>query len=190
MIRRNSKGKRQNSKNRLLSSFKKVYERFIKIRGEPRKIALGFALGLFVGMSPTMGLQIAIAVFFAALLKWNKISAAIGVWITNPITAPFIYSMTYVTGAKLIGIKKTYNLNPELNLDTINKILQKAPEFIWALIIGGIIIGLPLAIAGYYFSFAAVKRYQEDVKRKIAKQKERLALRKIKRKKLKKVRQV
>ena len=181
MVSRGKKG--INNKNRLLSPFKKVYERFIKIRGEPRKIALGFALGLFVGMSPTMGLQIAIAVFFAALFKWNKISAAIGVWITNPVTAPFIYGMTYVTGARLLGIKKTYILNSEINLDTINKILQKAPGIFWALIIGGLIIGLPLAIAGYYLSYSAITRYQEGVRKKIAKQKERLALRKIKRKK-------
>ena len=178
MVRRRKK--EQNSKNRLITLLKKGYERFIKIRGEPRKIALGFALGLFVGMSPTMGLQIAIAVFFAALFKWNKISAAVGVWITNPVTAPFIYGMTYVTGARLLGIKKTYNLNSGINLDTINKILQKAPGIFWALIIGGFIIGLPLAVAGYYFSYAAVTRYQEGVRRKIAKQKERLALRKKK----------
>ena len=181
MVRR--KKKRQNGKNWLIALLKKGYKRFIKIRGEPRKIALGFALGLFVGMSPTMGLQIAIAVFFAALFKWNKFSAAIGVWITNPVTAPFIYGMTYVTGARLLGIKKTYSLNSEINLDTINKILQKTPGIFWALIIGGVIIGLPLAIAGYYFSYAVVTRYQEDVKRKIAKQKKRLAFRKKKRKK-------
>jgi len=126
-----------------------------------------------------MGLQIAIAVFFASIFKWNKISAAIGVWITNPVTAPFIYGMTYVTGARLLGIKNTYSLNSEINLDTIHKILQKAPGIFWALIIGGVIIGLPLAVAGYYFSYAAVTRYQENVKRKIAKQKERLAKRKI-----------
>ena len=182
MTLRDRREEEQNLKNRLLTPLKKLYERFIKIRGEPRNIALGFALGLFVGMSPTMGLQIAIAVFFAALLKWNKISAAIGVWITNPVTAPFVYGTTYITGAKLLGIKRTYSLNSELNLNAVSKILQKAPEFFWALIVGGIIVGLPLAVVGYYISFSAVTRYQEDVKRKLARQKERLALRKIKRK--------
>jgi uncharacterized protein (DUF2062 family) len=37
-----------------------------------------------------MGFQIAIGVFIAALLKWNKIAAAVGVQVTNPLTAPFI----------------------------------------------------------------------------------------------------
>ena len=170
------KKKIQDSKFRLIALFRKGYERFIKIRGEPRKIALGFALGLFVGMSPTMGIQMVIAVFLASLFKWNKISAAMGVWITNPVTAPFIYGLTYVTGAKLLGITRTYSPNSDFNLDMIHKILQKAPGIFWALIIGGIILGLPLAVAGYYFSYAAVTRYQEEVKRKIAKRKERLAI--------------
>jgi uncharacterized protein (DUF2062 family) len=77
----------------------KTYERFLKIRGTPREIGLGFAIGLFVGMSPTMGFQMAIAVFLAAVFKWNKISAAAAVWITNPVTAPIIYGVTYFIGA-------------------------------------------------------------------------------------------
>ena len=54
--------------------FKTLYQRFIRTRGTPREIALGFALGLFIGFSPTMGAQIVIAVFFASLLKWSKIT--------------------------------------------------------------------------------------------------------------------
>jgi uncharacterized protein (DUF2062 family) len=40
---------------------------------------LGFAFGIFIGMTPTMGIQMPIAVFIAALIKWSKISAAFGV---------------------------------------------------------------------------------------------------------------
>ncbi|WP_419661268.1 DUF2062 domain-containing protein [Desulfosarcina variabilis] len=34
---------------------KKLYQRFTRIRGNPREIAPGFALGLFISFSPTMG---------------------------------------------------------------------------------------------------------------------------------------
>ena len=51
-------------------------------------------------MTPTMGIQMPIAIFFAAMLKWSKISAAFGVWITNPLTSPFIYGLTYIVDAK------------------------------------------------------------------------------------------
>ena len=75
----------------IVSTAQKFYRRFIKLRGDPRGIALGFALGLFIGMTPSIGFQMVIAAAIAASLKWNKISAAMGVWITNPLTAPLVY---------------------------------------------------------------------------------------------------
>ena len=163
------------SNNKALTSLKKGYRRFLKIRGHPNEIALGLALGLFVGMTPSMGFHTAIAVFIAALFKWNKISAAVGVWITNPLTAPFIYSVNYFIGAKLIGLQKVYLLSEVHGFTKIYKIMLKAPEIFWALTIGGIVLGLPLAVAGYYFSFSVVQKYQDDIKEKLAKSKEKLA---------------
>ena len=133
-----------------------------------------------------MGFQMLIAVCFAALFKWNKISAAIGVWITNPVTAPFIYGINYMVGAKIYGIKKSYKLADDLSVSAISTILKKTPEILYALIIGGIVLGLPLATAGYYFSYSAVEKYQEDLKKKIAAQKAKFVEKRKRRKKTKK----
>ncbi len=160
------------------SSLLKTYDRFVKIRGNPREIALGFALGLFVGMSPTLGIQMAIAIFIAALFKWNKISAAIGVWISNPLTAPFLYSLTYFAGAKLLGVNNTINSSGTIGDTPFYTMLLKAPEILWAATLGGIVLGLPVAVSGYFFAYTAVSRYQEDIKRKLAERKARKALKK------------
>lgn len=170
--------------NRLLSPLYRAYKRFLKIRGHPREIALGFALGLFVGMTPFMGLHTAIAVPLAALFKWNKISAAISVWITNAVTAPIIYSLTYVVGAKILGIKKAFGITDANSFSDLYKLILKTPEITWAMTIGGIIIGLPLAIIGYYFAFSVIRKYQEDIKLKIAKSKEKRAHKKEARKEM------
>jgi uncharacterized protein (DUF2062 family) len=165
-------------------SLKRFYERFLRIRGRPRDVALGLALGIFIGMTPSIGIQMALAVFMAALFKWNKLSAATGVWITNPLTAPFIYSINYVIGARLLEIKRGYSLTPEVSIAGTSPMLHNAPEIFWALLLGGVILGLPLAVAGYYFCYSAITRYQEPIKETIAKQRERLAIkRKIRRKK-------
>ena len=63
----------------LKNAIKKIYERFIKLKGARREIALGFALGLFIGMSPFFGMHIAISVVIASILGWSKIAAAVGV---------------------------------------------------------------------------------------------------------------
>ena len=146
----------------------------MKIRGNPKEIALGFALGLFIGMSPTMGIQMFIAVFFAAIFKWSKIAAAAGAWITNPLTAPFVYWLTYYTGAKLLSYEMRYPLPCELNLDAVILMLKQAPEILWIMTVGGIILGIPIAVAGYYFALSAVIKYREGIRETIAKEKEML----------------
>jgi uncharacterized protein (TIGR03546 family) len=164
-----------NKKDSLRNRIRRIYERFVKIRGRPREIALGFALGIFIGMTPTMGIQMLIAVFFAAILKWSKISAAFGVLITNPFTSPFIYGLTYIVGAKLLGMKAAMTLPDELTWSIVKEMLKNAPAIFGALTVGGIIIGLPLAVLCYYLSYAVVNRYQQSIKVKVAAQKARLA---------------
>jgi len=56
--------------------------------------------------------------------------------------------------------------------------MLKAPEIFWALTTGGIVLGLPLAVAGYYFSYSVVQKYQDDIKEKLVKSKEKLAQKK------------
>ena len=153
---------------------RRIYERFLKIRGRPQEIALGFALGIFIGMTPTMGIQIPIAVFFAAMLKWSKISAAFGVWITNPFTSPFIYGFTYIVGAKVLGLKVKMTFPEDFSWSIVKELLENAPVIFGAMTIGGILIGFPLAILSYYLSFAAVNKYQQRIKDKMAVQKARL----------------
>lgn len=172
--------KKQQEKRRSSNdSLKRAYERFLKIRGNPREIALGFALGLFIGMTPTIGFQIPIAVFVAALFKWNKISAAVAVWITNPLTAPLIYSFSYFVGAKMLGFKIAPKLLTGLDLPTLK---EAGAKILLATTVGGVVVGIPLALLGYYLAFSAVHGYQTKLKHRVAAKKEKLAG-KIRRKK-------
>jgi len=169
------KGIKETGKAGSSNVFRRVYDRFVKIRGKPREIALGFALGIFIGMTPTMGIQMPIAVFIAALFKCSKISAVFGVWITNPITAPFIYGITYIVGAKLLGLKAAMTLPEDLTWGIVREMLKNAPVIFGALTVGGILIGLPLSILSYFLSYSAVNKYQQRIKARVAAQKARLA---------------
>lgn len=88
----------------LVRQAKLQFLRFLRLKGTPEEIAKGLALGIFIGMTPTMGGQMIIAIFFAMLLRENKLAAALGVWITNPLTAPFIYGLEYESGRLLLGM--------------------------------------------------------------------------------------
>ena len=156
-------------------SLREAYDRFLKIRGEPRDIAMGFALGLFVGMTPFMGFQTIIVLPLAALFKANKISAAAAVWISNPLTAPVLYGITYFTGAKLFGLSKIGPPPPHLENITLLDLLHKAPHVLYMMIVGGVVLGIPLAILGYFFVLKAVRKYRRDIRRRMAIRKKKKA---------------
>ena len=102
----------------------------------------------------------------AALFKWSKFSAAFGVWITNPITSPFIYGITYIVGAKLLGLKAAITLPEDLTWRIVREMLKNAPAIFGALTVGGILIGVPLSILSYFLSYSAVNTYQQRIKAK------------------------
>jgi uncharacterized protein (DUF2062 family) len=160
---------------------RRAYERFIKIRGTPRQIALGLAVGLFIGFCPIV-FQMPLAVVIAALFRWNKLSAAAGVMITNPATAPIIYSLTYLVGAKLMGFQMAFKLSMLSDLSAFIEMVRQTPRIFISLMIGGIVVGAPTAVIGYFLAYKAVDKYQKDLKDKIVRQKERLK-KKVKRKK-------
>ncbi len=153
--------------NYLKEKFKELFNRLVTIRGNPKEIALGFALGLFVGMSPTIGFQMIIAVFFAIVLKWNKFSAALAVWISNPVTAPVLYGSTYYLGTKVIFWKEFTNMPEELTFDAFIKLIQQAPEIFGLMTVGGIVSGIPISIAGYYFAYHGIVNYRKNIKTKL-----------------------
>jgi uncharacterized protein len=79
------------------------YVKLLRINDTPEKIAGGLALGVAIGILPSFGLGIIVAVFVAALIRVNKVSALIGTLIMNPWTAPFFWGVSYLAGSLMLG---------------------------------------------------------------------------------------
>lgn len=154
----------RNEKRGIAETYRGLFRRFIRIRGNPRQIASGFAMGVFIGMSPTMGIQILLAIFFASLLKWNKISATIGVLITNAFTAPLLYALTYFVGAWILGIENHFIFPDEMNFRAVMTLFENAPRILGAMTVGGIVVGLPLAVIAYFVAYYLSSFYQARLK--------------------------
>ena len=69
----------------------------------PHRIALGIAIGVFIGLTPTVGLQMIIALALATALRANKVVCIPMVWITNPVTLVPIYLVCFRVGSALVG---------------------------------------------------------------------------------------
>ncbi|MBW1743002.1 MAG: DUF2062 domain-containing protein [Deltaproteobacteria bacterium] len=139
-----------------------LYDRFVRLHGSPREIAWGAALGFFVAMTPTMGIQTYIAVPLAALFRISKVAAATTVWLTNPLTAPFIYGFNYMLGAKLLG----HPLKTSFTSDPSWQTLWASGKCVFlALTVGGILTGVVVGVAGYFLTLYMVKAAREKAHR-------------------------
>lgn len=72
--------------------------------------ARGTAIGLSIGLTPTVGIQMPMIFLLWALLKWfkpdwrfNLIVAFAWTWPTNIVTAPFCYYVFLITGRLMMG---------------------------------------------------------------------------------------
>jgi len=68
-----------------------------------RLIVRGIFVGLFWGLVP-MPMQMLAVVLTMPLLKFNVPIAISMVWLSNPITMPFMYYIEYLTGNFILGL--------------------------------------------------------------------------------------
>ena len=121
-------------------------DRAKKLDGDPHYVAMGMAIGVFIGVTPTMPFHTVLAVGLAFLLRGSKAAAALGVWFSNPVTAPFFYVGSYKVGKYLLGNSVPFNLKYESLLE----LAHLGINVTMALIAGGIILGILPGIASYF----------------------------------------
>jgi len=140
--------------------FKRKINKFVehvkKLKGDPNFIASGMAIGIFVGITPTFPFHTVIAIALAYFLRASKAAAAIGVWIGNPLTIPFIYLGSYKTGCIILGTSIPF----DTKYTTFTELTKLGFDATMALIIGGIAIGIPFAVASYFITRRLVKKFR------------------------------
>lgn len=135
-----------------LRQFKLNLIRLLRLKDSPEQIARGMALGLFVGMTPTFGIQMGLVLFFAIFLRENKLSALLGVWVTNPLSAPFIYGLEYELGRHLLGLPLA-----SIKLHFNYQFLQHLGwQVLLPLCLGSLIFALLAAFLGYFVTLKVV----------------------------------
>lgn len=125
-----------------------IYVRFIRLRGHPRAIARGLAAGTFAGSYPLFGLQTIIGVAIAAAIGGNKLVAAAGTWISNPLTYVPIYAFNYQVGRWILRHPPQTSLANRSPQEWMNL----GFDITLTLMVGSTLVGIFIAIVSYYSS--------------------------------------
>ena len=97
----------------------------LRQKDPPHRIALGAAIGIFIGLLPIMGIQMAVATILALPLRGNIKAAIAGVWISNPITFIPMYFGYYQFGLVFFPTR-------EIGWDRFKEIVTEAAKWDWS----------------------------------------------------------
>lgn len=139
--------------------------RFKRLQGDPRKLAWGMSLGVFIGVTPTFPFHTFMALALAPILRVSPVTAYLGIWICNPLTMAPLYLAAYEVGRLVLFqgqplcLPKTFDFHSVINMCWEGGV---------ALQVGGLIIAIPPAIAAYFVTLWVVKRYRQHKARRSA----------------------
>jgi hypothetical protein len=142
------------------------YLRVLRLKGKPEEVAGGMAIGVCIGLTPTVPLHMLIAILIAFLLGRSKLAAALGCWVANPFMLPFIYILDYKVGCIITGVE-----GPSLDLAdfSLSYLLDLGWDITYPLFVGGIVVGLLFLFPSYFITKRLVILYRERRRKRFEK---------------------
>jgi uncharacterized protein (TIGR03546 family) len=130
------------------------YNRFLSLNGRPEEIARAMALGVFIGVTPTIPFHTALIMVICLLFRQNITAAVLGATIiSNPVTIPFLYLAEYEIGRFMLGISE----NPFIITHyDINTILEIGWHILHPLMVGGLLLAVVFTVPSYFITYHAV----------------------------------
>ena len=131
----------------------------LHVDDSPERTAAAFALGVFFGFSPFLGLHTLLGLAFAFLLNLNRVAVLLGVYSNLPwFVAPYFAFTTMVVGAPITrhrippGFRQQVVDLFELSLfqgDFWHRLVVILKPFFWPYMIGSLIAAVLLAGFAY-----------------------------------------
>ena len=149
--------------------------KFIRLQGDPHVLARGVAIGIFIGVTPTIPFHTILAIALALMLRGSKIAALLfTVIVSNPFTFFFQYYFSWRIGTlltfkdlswgKICSVLDLIAANAGLQ-DTVKALSGLGLDAISVMLVGGIVLALPFSLVGYLLSYLFFALWQKKKKR-------------------------
>lgn len=148
----------------------KIFLRLMRHPGTPESVGRGVAAGFFSALMLPGG-HMAAAFLLAIVLRGARGTAILASWIINPITLPVIWPAQCYLGSFLIGRPLSRELAEQLlwsavHTPSFQTIGELSGELIASFLAGGAVLGVVLAVIGYFCGTAAARRHRARLARR------------------------
>ena len=149
---------------------RKWVEKLLHIHDTPRRTAAAFALGVFFGFSPFLGLHTVLALGCAFLFNLNRVAVLVGVYSNLPWIIAAWYALTTAFGAWLLRNRLPHGFG-----ETLRELLDLSlfqPHFwsrltdllrplFWPYFVGSLIGAAALSVVTYWLMVGYLRARQQ-----------------------------
>ena len=137
------------------------------VHDTPERTARAYALGVFLGFSPFLGLHTIIAIALAFMLRLNRVAVLLGVYSNLPWIIGAYYLATTMLGAALLRTTLPPDLSERLrdmlqlsvrSREFWHEVMRLASPLLWPYTVGSLIGATILAAIAYRMALAFVIR--------------------------------
>jgi uncharacterized protein (DUF2062 family) len=147
-------------------------ERLLHAHDTPGRTAAAFALGVFIGFSPLVGLHTVLGLALAFLFDLNRVAVLLGVYTNLPwIMGPY-YALATALGASLLGVKVPATLPDDLKtlfqhwspkaIPALGHLLER---FAWSFALGSTLMAGAAAALAYLAAYAFITTRRSAARR-------------------------
>jgi uncharacterized protein (DUF2062 family) len=147
-----------------LKRFRQLVQLLGHVEDAPARVALAFAIGVWIAFFPILGIHTGLALAIAFLFRLNRVAILAGAWLNNPWTLAPMYMAGTILGCGLLGISTE-------GLDSIDwslhgwafysALLESLRPYVVPFIVGNSVLGLAGAILAYFLLRTILERRRQ-----------------------------
>ncbi len=145
--------------------FRARLQNMLRIDASPKKIAMSFAVGVFIGFSPFFGLHTLLGLLAAYIFHLSRAATVTGVFITNPISLVPIYTFCIWLGMVILGVDMSdVILNIDWKSMTLFTMSVELEALLLPFFVGTFVAGIIGAVVSYHGVriYVQHERWEED----------------------------
>jgi uncharacterized protein (DUF2062 family) len=147
----------------LPARLKRWLEQLLHTHDTPRRTAIAYAVGVFFGFSPLIGLHTALGVTVAFVFNLNRLAVLLGVYSNLPWILPAYYTVATLLGAAILRVEVPPGLLRELtdalrdaSWGEFRRLAHALWPLAWAFVLGSTLGALALGGVAYRTSLAMI----------------------------------
>jgi hypothetical protein len=143
--------------------FRLWLDQLLHTHDTPQRTAAAYAVGVFFGFSPFLGLHTILGLIVAFTFSLNRVAVLLGVYSNLPWILPAYYTLATMLGATLLRYdlppRLLVNLRDSLANDSwgqFGHLARTLAPLLWAYGLGSTIGAIGLAVVAYRFALAMI----------------------------------